>query len=132
VWRCDLICSKPDAASAAPGPCEDNALAIPGLSRGNGANAAYCKFGDSMNAKTDRGAVKPLASQEKLFSYSMIGSITTSKSSRDQPRSSARSMPVFSTPLDEKASSGPALQPTDLPSLLTEQIAHFSPLMQGK
>ena len=25
-----------------------------GLSRGNGANAAYCKFGDSMNAKTDR------------------------------------------------------------------------------
>jgi hypothetical protein len=25
-----------------------------GLSRGNWANAAYCKFGDSMNAKTDR------------------------------------------------------------------------------
>jgi ABC-type uncharacterized transport system substrate-binding protein len=41
LWRCDLICSKPDAASAAPGACEDNALAIPGLSRGNGANALY-------------------------------------------------------------------------------------------
>jgi len=26
---------------------------------------------------------------------------------------------------DEKASSGLALKPTDLPSLLTEQIAHF-------
>jgi hypothetical protein len=25
------------------------------------------------NAKTDRGAVKPLASQKKIFSYSMIG-----------------------------------------------------------
>jgi hypothetical protein len=40
----------------------------------------------AMNAKTGSGAVKPLASQEKLFSYSMIGSITTSKSSRDRPR----------------------------------------------
>jgi hypothetical protein len=31
---------------------------------------------------------------------------------------------------DEKASSGLPLQPTDLPSLLTEQIAHFSPLLR--
>jgi branched-chain amino acid transport system substrate-binding protein len=30
----------------------------------------------------------------------------------------------------EKASSGLPLQPTDLPSLLTEQIAHFSPLLE--
>src|SRR5262249_62020445 len=32
---------------------------------------------------------------------------------------------------DEKASSGLPLQPTDLPSLLTEQIAHFSPLLES-
>ncbi|MGA6942943.1 MAG: hypothetical protein WBZ27_13165, partial [Pseudolabrys sp.] len=34
-----------------------------------------------------------------------------------------------STPLDEKASSGLPLQPTDLPSLLTEQIAHLRPFL---
>jgi hypothetical protein len=31
---------------------------------------------------------------------------------------------------DEKASSGLPLQPTDLSALLTEQIAHFSPLLE--
>jgi hypothetical protein len=31
---------------------------------------------------------------------------------------------------DEKASSGLALKPTDLSALLTEQIAHFSPLLE--
>jgi hypothetical protein len=71
VWRCDLICGKPDAASAAPGPCEDNALETPDC-LADGANAAYCKFGDSMNAKTDRGAAKPLASQEPVFRLPLV------------------------------------------------------------
>jgi hypothetical protein len=31
---------------------------------------------------------------------------------------------------DEKASSGLALKPTDLPSLLTEQLAHLRPLIR--
>jgi hypothetical protein len=31
---------------------------------------------------------------------------------------------------DEKASNGLALKPTDLPSLPTEQIAHFCPLLE--
>jgi hypothetical protein len=50
-----------------PGACEDNALAIPGLSRGNGANALIASL-ETMNAKTDRGAVKPLASQDASVS----------------------------------------------------------------
>ena len=38
--------------------------------------------------------------------------------------------PLRWTPLrDEKASSGLPLQPTDLPSLLTEQIAHLCPFL---
>ena len=46
---------------------------------------------------------------------------------RPAPRAELRAVHL---PRDEKASSGLPLQPTDLPSLLTEQIAHFSPLLE--
>jgi hypothetical protein len=51
---------------------------------------------DSMNAKKmDQALLNRWHAREKFFSYSMIGSITTLKSSKDRPRSSARSRPGF-------------------------------------
>jgi hypothetical protein len=52
-------------------PLRRQCLGNPGLSRGWG-ECGLLQVGDSMNAKTDRGAAKPLASQEPVFRLPLV------------------------------------------------------------
>ena len=72
-------------------------------------------------APTDRAA---RFIDDRSHSVSGRFSISTTRGQHHVPSSTLDAL------RDEKASSGLPLQPTDLPSLLTEQIAHFSPLLE--
>jgi hypothetical protein len=62
---------------------------------------------------------------------SMIARIPSAAVFRSAPRAASTTCqaPRWSFLRDEKASSGLALKLTDLPSLLTEQIAHLRPFL---
>jgi hypothetical protein len=114
VWRCNLICSKHRRRVGGPGRLRRQCLGnLRTVSRKWG-ECAYCKFGDSMNAKTDRGAVKPLASQDA--SVSPIA-----------PALEKRIREALATPGEARCTPRPASVRVVRPSMASDRVRHGPP-----